>query len=340
MKLSVCLTHYNRPHLLAATLESLARQTRMPDEVLLWDDCSPNDPTSVAETYAKRFPKFIYQRNPRNLGMPGNLNAVLAAASGDLIANLHDADVFDPTLLQKWEEALISRPKAGLVFCGLDATTDLSARKVVWIHPCAPYSEGRDFFRRHYVATTSSIIWGTVMVRREVYEKHLPFDSQFRNWADVDMWMRVCGTHDIAYVPEALIKLDHTPTQVRTFSWQKFLITHRMHALNIHRAAATGEELADWLARQKKMSRRYYFRHLASRLLRGQWKSFWEGVKICREVVSRMFERDWQLPPSGRTHFELGGNTGEHPVVVGAGPDEPTVNWTKRDSTVPDGGTQ
>ena len=186
MKLSVCLTHYNRPHLLAATLESLARQTRLPDEVLVWDDCSPNDPTEVAKNYAGRFPKFIYHRNARNLGMPGNLNAVLACTTGELIANLHDADEYHPTLLQKWEEALLRHPRAGLVFCGLDATTASTDGEKIWIHPCAEYTAGRDFFRQHYVGNSSSIIWGTVMVRREVYARHLPFDSQFRNWADLD----------------------------------------------------------------------------------------------------------------------------------------------------------
>jgi len=40
-KVSVCLTHYNRPEKLAATLESLAAQTRAPDEVFMQDDCSP-----------------------------------------------------------------------------------------------------------------------------------------------------------------------------------------------------------------------------------------------------------------------------------------------------------
>ena len=98
-RISVCLTHYNRPDKLGATLESLALQTRVPDEVFVWDDCSPNDPTYVIEEWKARFPHFVYHRNDVNLGMPGNLNAVIAQATGDYVANLHDADVFAPTLL-------------------------------------------------------------------------------------------------------------------------------------------------------------------------------------------------------------------------------------------------
>lgn len=328
MKISVCLTHYNRPHLLAATLESLARQTRVPDEVLLWDDCSPNDPTEVARAYKARFPRFVYQRNSRNLGMPGNLNAVLAAASGDLIANLHDADVFHPELLQKWEHALLAHPQAGLVFCGLDASTGTTQGERIWIHPCAKYAGGHDFFRDHYVGTTSSMIWGTVMVRRDVYEKHLPFDPQFRNWADVDMWMRICRTDGIAYVPEALIKLDHTPTPVRGFSWDKFLITHRMHAVNIHRIAANRVEQAEWMARQKKVSRSYYFRHLASRLGRFQWRLFAEGVALWPHLFSKIFDRDWKFPEPTRAQSRA---RKQPPAPVGPQLKALSAGWTKTD---------
>jgi hypothetical protein len=112
-----------------------------------------------------------------------------------------------------------------------------------------------------------------------------------------------------------------------------------MHAVNIHRTAASSEELVDWLARQRKVSRLYYFRHLASRLLRGQWKSFWAGVEIRREVFTRMFERDWQLAQSRRTHFEPAASVGKRSEVVEASLEDPTVSWTKRDSTVPDGST-
>jgi glycosyltransferase involved in cell wall biosynthesis len=107
MKLSVCLTAYGRTHLLARTLESLAAQTRPPDELIVSDDCSPDDPTAVAESFRHRFVRFRYNRNPRNLSMPANLNLVVGMAGGEYVANLHDADVFHPQLLEKWEEALL-----------------------------------------------------------------------------------------------------------------------------------------------------------------------------------------------------------------------------------------
>ena len=114
-RISVCITHYNRPEKLGVTLESLLRQTRMPDEIFLWDDCSPKDPSEIVSKWQDKFPHFKYYRNQTNLNMPGNLNEVLSQATGDFIANLHDADEYHPRLIELWLERLIQYPSAGMV---------------------------------------------------------------------------------------------------------------------------------------------------------------------------------------------------------------------------------
>ena len=115
------------------------------------------------------------------------------------------------------------------------------------------------------------------MVRREVYERHLPFDARFGMWSDVDMWMRVCGTHDIAYVAEPLIILDNTDTPVRAFYWGKVYVTHAMHFENICRMARDSYERAAWLAKQRRYSLRTYSRHLACRMIHGDLKGLAVG---------------------------------------------------------------
>lgn len=274
-RVSVCLTHYNRPDKLGATLESLARQTRVPDEVFLWDDCSQHDPTNVAIAWKDRFPHFIYHRNAMNLGMPGNLNAVIAQATGDYIANLHDADLFEPTLLEKWSVALDSNPSAGMVFCR-DSRWDNDRFVEHWAPEPKVLTEGRAFFQHYYLGRLDSIIWGTVMVRRSFYERLLPFDAQFLNWADVDMWMRICGVADIAYVREQLITLDYTATLQRRFSFKKFAIMQRMVLKNITRLYK-GESRRKLIRLQKQVWRRLWMRWMLGGLRHRDWARLVEG---------------------------------------------------------------
>ena len=288
-RISVCLTHYNRPDRLAATLESLAAQPRMPDEVFLWDDCSPHDPSEVASSFCRRFPHFVYHRNERNLGMPGNLNAVLARATGDYVANLHDADVFHPQLLEKWAQALEAHPSAGLVFCGLDATRSNPAGPEMLVPDIAPLTAGRDFFDRWFVGRTKSVIWGTVMTRKTAYARLLPFDPRYRNWADVDLWMRLCRDYDIAYVREPLIVLDNTFTPQRRFSWYRIMLMQEMCFANIRRIySGEPHSMQSALTRQRRCLRLAYVRFLAGSI---RWLDF---ARLCDGVVlaARVFRAD------------------------------------------------
>jgi hypothetical protein len=104
-------------------------------------------------------------------------------------------------------------------------------------------------------------------------------------------------------VNEPLIILDHTPTPVRAFKWDKFLITHRMPALNIHRIAANEEERREWLRRQKRWTRKMYLRHLAGRLLRGELGSFLQGLGIGRDVFTRLHQRPYRISERGPVRF-------------------------------------
>jgi glycosyltransferase involved in cell wall biosynthesis len=239
-KISVCLTHYDRPDTLRATLASLAEQTLRPDEVLVWDDHSPRDPEAIVQGFRNRFSRLVYHRNERNLGMPGNLNAVIAQASGDYIANLHDADVFHPRLLDRWRAALDAYPTAGFVFCRVGARNAEQERR---LRACPAFSPGREFNRRYFLNSWrgSSPVWGTVMARRALYRQLLPFDARYGCVADVDMWMRFCAVSDVAFVNEVLIEADASSHFVRGVNWSLVHALRRLHAANVARyAASTG----------------------------------------------------------------------------------------------------
>jgi glycosyltransferase involved in cell wall biosynthesis len=244
-KISVCITHYNRPEKLGATLASLAAQTRQADEVFLWDDCSPNDPASVIREWKGRFTNFVYHRNERNLGMPGNLNAVISQATGDYIANLHDADIYHPTLLEKWSAALDAHPSAGLVFCRVGGRNEQTERR---LRDCGELTSGREFNRRYFLNAWrgSSPVWGTVMARRDAYEVLLPFDAKYGAIADVDMWMRMTLSRDAAFVNEELIRADHHSHFIpsRGVRWEVFRNSVRLHRANVSRFGASAGILA------------------------------------------------------------------------------------------------
>lgn len=282
MKLSVCITTYNRAKELDITLDSLYHQTRLPDELIISDDCSPDNTQEIVEKWRKVFPALIYNRNKTNLYMPGNLNAALNLAGGEYIANLHDADTFDPTLLEKWERALDQYPSAGFVFSGIgNWPTRSKSENGIILHDVEPFTKGLIFFNKNYLHKFSSIVWGTVMARRSAYKTLLPFDARFGFISDVDMWMRMCLEHDIAYVREPLIILDHSPTPERSFKWDRLETLKEMQEINIKRFY---KDLPDPLEKELKIHRiitkHEYLRRIAGRIWHRDWPSIKEGMNL------------------------------------------------------------
>jgi glycosyltransferase involved in cell wall biosynthesis len=297
-KLSVCITAYNRSPLLDLTLKSLAAQIRLPDELIISDDCSPDDPKHAVGKWSKHFPCLRYNRNQRNLGMPGNLNAAIALATGDYVANLHDADEFAPTLLKEWENALDKYPSAGFVFCGVAAGPHqtkfsdgitLQSDGII-LHNVSPITAGHAFFEKYFLHRLSSIVWGTVMARRSAYDRLLPFDNRFGFISDVDMWMRMCLHYDVAYVRKPLIKLDddHSPAKWGSrgiFNWRALDLSRKIQEASIHRFFGDQpKRLRAELQRHHRVVQRIYAMRMLGCLRRSDWDGFKGSLRLCSNL--------------------------------------------------------
>ena len=141
--------------------------------------------------------------------MPGNLNAGILATSGEYVANLHDGDEYDPTLIEKSSAALDAYPRAAFVFNGYRELDSKGNTKQVWREPSPRIQPGwallENMYFRHW--RFGSPVWGTVMARRSAYLEAGLFDPRFGFVADVDMWLRLAEKYDVAYIAEPLIGL-------------------------------------------------------------------------------------------------------------------------------------
>jgi len=288
-KLSACLTTFNRASLLDRTLATLAEQTRLPDELIVSDDCSSDRTAEIAAKWSGAFKQFVYRRNERTLNMPGNLNAAIGACTGEYIANLHDGDCYAPSLLEEWERALDAHPTAGFVFCGL-AGWPVRTRHGggIVLFDVAPFTPGRTFFEQHFLGRVGSIVWGTVMARRSAYEMLLPFDPAFGFVSDVDMWMRMCAGHDVAYVGKPLIQLDHSPSPERApekYNWRHLETVRRIQQTNIDRMfAGDPKRIVHERRRLERMMQRYVAARLLGRVRHGDRNGLREGLEFASRL--------------------------------------------------------
>lgn len=101
-KITVALATYNGGAYLAPLLESLARQTYAPYELLVSDDNSTDDTLAIVRAFAKRAPFTVrILANKRRLGVIENFARAFEAASGELIAYCDQDDVWAAEKLAK-----------------------------------------------------------------------------------------------------------------------------------------------------------------------------------------------------------------------------------------------
>jgi GT2 family glycosyltransferase len=113
--ISIVIPSYNRRDAILRLLDGLQRQQGVDFEVIVVDDCSPDD---SVDAIRRAFPAVKLLVNERNGGPAVTRNRGIRAASGDLIVGLDsDVTVDDPYLLSRVEVAFETHPKAaGLAF--------------------------------------------------------------------------------------------------------------------------------------------------------------------------------------------------------------------------------
>ena len=218
---SICITTYNRYKELEITLNSILAQTYRDFELIISDDCSTDSTEQLCLEFQKKDSRIKYYKNSANLKMPGNLNSAISKARGAFIANLHDGDIYRSDLIEKWHRALINNPEAAFVFNDYSEYSSTFGDKQYSLFPIEN-GFGQLEIAKHYFNTLTSCVWGTVMARKETYEKYGPFNEKYGFISDVEMWLRICSKEKFAYINEYLIVLTPREKNHRYFlpDWQ------------------------------------------------------------------------------------------------------------------------
>jgi len=107
---------FNAQHYLGEALDSVARQTRRPDRVIVLDDCSTDDSPRIAAAFKPLACEVV--RNERNLGLFQNHNRGLTyAAQTDFLHFLHGDDFIMPAFYEKLLAAQAGLHGRTLAYC-------------------------------------------------------------------------------------------------------------------------------------------------------------------------------------------------------------------------------
>ncbi|HEY0761396.1 MAG TPA: glycosyltransferase family 2 protein [Pyrinomonadaceae bacterium] len=116
MRISVAMCTYNGADFLPAQLESIAAQSRKPDQIVVCDDGSTDETRALLDRFAKESAiPVLLSFNKKNLGSVKNFEKAIGLCNGDVIALSDQDDVWRRDKLELIEKAF-NKPSTGVFF--------------------------------------------------------------------------------------------------------------------------------------------------------------------------------------------------------------------------------
>lgn len=172
LKISIALATYNGGKYLQEQLVSFLAQNRLPDELVITDDCSTDNTLEIIQAFAAKAPFEVrWEQNEKNLGYTGNFNQALMKTTGDLVFLSDQDDVWFPEKLERMERYALDDPNA-MVVMNDAALTDGELNDTGLTKQGQIASAGM---------TDSSFVMGCcVVVRRELLDICLPIPKHYK----------------------------------------------------------------------------------------------------------------------------------------------------------------
>jgi glycosyltransferase involved in cell wall biosynthesis len=271
-KVTFIVPCYKLAHLLGECVRSILDQTYTDFEILIMDDCSPDNTPEVARSFDD--PRVRHVRNDPNLKHLRNYNKGIGLARGEYIWLISADDrLRAPHALERYVRVMESNPRVGFAFCpGMGLKDGHETEIVKWAVLDSPDGilDGRQFLRR--LLESNCVLAPSGMVRRECYERlgAFPLDLPFAG--DWYLWCVFALHYDVAYFSEAMVNYrEHGQSMTDQLISQDVLLLSKDDLAVRWRIKEKIDEIGDRALAQHSVDRivEYYTRSLSSLRWRG-----------------------------------------------------------------------
>lgn len=221
---SVIVASYNHAEFLEQRMDSLINQTYHNIEVLVIDDCSPDNSVEILRRYESH-PKVRLIVREQNGGWVAVSNQGVEMSSGEFLIFANCDDSCDPTMIQRLVDALHVNRSAGIAYCrslmiddkGKRLGDDFSDREKSFQTKChndafITKNEMSRFLLHSCVIPNLS----AALMRKECFIAAGGFTSAYRVCSDWDLFFRMSTYYDTAYISDPLNEFRQHKTTIRS----------------------------------------------------------------------------------------------------------------------------
>jgi glycosyltransferase involved in cell wall biosynthesis len=210
---------YNYAEYLPRCVGSILVQEGVVPRVLVIDDCSSDDTPAVAAGLAEDDDRVIVRRHEVNRGHIATYNEGLEWAGADYVVLISADDLLTPGALQRATRIMDANPGVGMVYgralfapSDLPLPTPTGRWKGTTVWPGHRWIGQRAKSGYNVISSPEVVVRGLVHKAVGGYKPSLPHSG------DLEMWLRIAATSDIAYVrgvPQAIYR-KHPASMLRS----------------------------------------------------------------------------------------------------------------------------
>ena len=229
MDVSIIVTTYNQEKWIRQTLESLlAQETTYSYEIIIGEDHGTDGTRAICQEYASKYENVTLLPSSENLGVTANWIQCVQAGSGKYIMGCAGDDYWhNPTKLQLQVDFMEAHPECVVCHTDIDElheTTGTLLRNVKQSRGIVP-PEGE--IQKEILAGREYITAVTMCVRREVFEKYVPYDEFAKRGFPREDWpvlLVLAAYGDIRYIPVSTATYRIGQESItRTFNYEKVI---------------------------------------------------------------------------------------------------------------------
>lgn len=216
-KISIALCTFNGAKFLSAQLESFLKQTRLPDELIVCDDCSTDETVKILQEFSADSPFSVkIFVNEKNLRSTKNFEKAISLCTGDFVFLSDQDDVWKSDKIEIFEAEFNKNPKLGMIFSDAEIVDEnlKPLGKKLFDFTFPESARNNDIFE--ILLTQNAVTGATMAFRAEFREKFLPIPEKIPNLIH-DAWiaLSISALAETKFIEKPLIEYrQHTAQQL------------------------------------------------------------------------------------------------------------------------------
>jgi len=193
---SVIIPTLDRCLTLKRAVDSVLKQTVLPNEIIVIDNGSSDDTRSMI---AINYPDIIYLTEEK-IGVSASRNQGIKKAKSEWVAFLDSDDVWEPQKLEK-QLNFNNQFKSNFRFIHTNETWIRNGKLLNQLKKHK--KSGGDIFKNSI--NLCCISPSSSMIKKEIFRDYGFFDEELQVCEDYDMWVRITAKENIGYLYEPLV---------------------------------------------------------------------------------------------------------------------------------------